>query len=219
MKKARILSLILLIPVLCRGAGPAQGQDPETRAASEAPAPAKPGAKVQFPLEVSFINHAVTMPFDGIVLSPLHPGFSLGTEYAWKEGRLGRLYQSFHSGYFYNEFNAKALFLQTEIGFRHTFRFGLFADVEAGVGYLHAFHPREIFRLNADGEFVKAKDGGKPAAIFSVALGVGYDFTRMLGRPVSVFLRFQPFIQTPYCPEDSIAPQSFVHFGVRFKLW
>ena len=181
--------------------------------------PAEAAAKTQFPIVISFINHAATLPFDGIVLSPLHPGFSLGTEYAWKEGRLGRLYQGFRAGYFYNEFIAKALFLLTEIGYRLTLRFGLFADVGVGIGYLHSFHPHEIFRLNDEGEFVKAKDSGKSAALFSVGLGIGFDFSRKLGWPVSAFIGFQPFIQTPYTVEESVLPQSFVHFGVRFKLW
>jgi len=35
-----------------------------------------PVAKEQFPLEVSFINHAVTMPFHGFILDPIHPGFN-----------------------------------------------------------------------------------------------------------------------------------------------
>ncbi len=184
-----------------------------------APPPAKASTTTQFPIELSFINQAITLPFDGIVLSPLHPGFSLGTEYAWKDGSWTRLFQGFHAGYFYNEFSAKALFFQTEIGFRLTLPFGLFGDVGAGVGYLHSFHPRAIFRMNADGGFAKAKDGGKSAALLSAALGIGFDFSRRLGWPVSVFIRFQPFLQTPYCVEESILPQSFVHFGVRFKLW
>ena len=202
MKKMLAMFMIFLLPNLCLSSPPAGA-----------------AAKKQFPIELSFINHAITMPFDRIVLSPLHPGFSLGTEYAWKVARLGRLFQGFHAGYFYNEFTAQAVFLQTEIGFRLTLRFGLFADVEAGIGYLHSFHPREIFRLNDEGEFVKAKDGGKSAALFSAGLGIGIDFSRKLGWPVSVFIRYQPFIQTPYTAEESILPQSFVHFGVRFKLW
>jgi hypothetical protein len=210
MKSKAILILFLAISILGFSRWRLEAQDDAAR---------KAATKMQFPLEISFINHAVTLPFDGIVLSPIHPGFSLGSEFAWKEGRLGRLFQNFQAGYFYNEFNAKGLFLQTGIGFRHTFRFNLFAEVQAGLGYLHSFHPRQIYEMGADGEWEKARNGGKSSAIFSVAFGIGYDFIRILGRHVSLFLRFQPFLQTPYCEEDSILPQSFMHFGIRFKLW
>lgn len=176
------------------------------------------GSRQQFPLELSFFNHAVTMPFDGIVLKPLHPGFSVGTEYAYTEGRLGKIYQSLHAGYYYNKYNAKAFFLETGVGYRYTAGFGLFGDLSLGLGYLHSFHPVEIFAMNAQGEYERVKDKGKSAFIFLGALGAGYDFSRKVGWPVSLFFRFQPFIQTPYGPMTSVLPQSLVCIGIRVQL-
>ena len=173
----------------------------------------------QFPLEASFVAHAVTMPFDGLRISPLHPGFTLGTEYIYSEGRLGRLFQSLRIGYFNHEFSAKALFLQTGLGYRYTIGFGLFADLDLGLGYIHSFHPSEIFAQNDMGEYEKVKDKGKPGLMISLALGLGYDFSNKLGWPICLFFRFQPFIQTPYSEETSVFPQSFVHFGLRVQLW
>ena len=176
-------------------------------------------SKKQFPLEVSFFNHAVTMPFAGIVLKPLHPGFSLGTEYGYAEGRIGRIYQSLHMGYYFNEYNARAFFFNTGIGYRYTFGFGLFGDISLGLGYLHSFHPTEIFAQNAQGEYEKVRDYGKASVIFLLGMGLGYDFSRKVGWPVSLFIRFQPYLQTPYNPESSIFPQSMVHVGIRVQLW
>jgi hypothetical protein len=178
-----------------------------------------PPNKWQFPLDLTFFNHAVAMPSDGIILSPLHPGFSLGTEYAYAEGRRGRLFQGLAAGYYYNKFNAKALFLQTSAGYRYTLGLGLFGDVAAGLGYLHSFHPRPIYGLNAQGEFERATDAGKGALMVLAAVGIGYDFRRKIGWPVSVFLRYQPYIQTPYNLESSVAPQMMFHFGIRVKFW
>lgn len=178
-----------------------------------------PLKKKQFPLEVSFINHAVTMPFDGIVLNPLHPGFSLGTEFVYSEGRVGRIFQSLHLGYYHNKYNARAFFLETEAGYRFTTGFGLFADLSLGLGYLHSFHPREIFEMNSRGEYEHVRDGGKGALIVMTSLGAGYDLSRKFGWPVSLFFRFQPYIQTPCNLETSILPQSWVHFGIRIQLW
>jgi len=175
--------------------------------------------KWQFPLELTFFNHAVSIPFEGIILSPLHPGFSVGTEYAYTEGRRGRLFQSLAGGYYYNKYIARALFLQTSAGYRYTLGFGLFGDITLGIGYLHSFHPRPIYGLNAQGEFEKAKDTGKAGFIALGALGIGYDFRRKVGWPVSVFLRYQPYIQTHYSLDSSIGPQAMVHFGIRVKFW
>ena len=81
MKKSLV---ILIFGLLWTGFGWSQDQ-------------AKTNSKQQFPLEASFIAHAVTMPFSGIILSPLHPGFTIGTEYAYSEGRFGRLFQLLHA--------------------------------------------------------------------------------------------------------------------------
>lgn len=206
MKKTGIvISLHLWIVLILVGSGLAQNKPSDT--------------KKQFPLELSFFNHAVTMPFDGIVMSPLHPGISIGTEYGYTEGRLGRIFQNLHVGYYHNKYNAKALFLKTEGGYRYTTGIGLFGEFSLGLGYLHSFHPREIFAMNAQGEYEQVKDKGKAAVIFLGALGIGYDFSCRVGWPVSLFIRFQPFIQTPYSIESSLLPQSMVHFGVRVQLW
>jgi len=195
----------LLILVILTGSGLAQDNPDEI--------------KKQFPLELSLFNHAVTMPFDGFIMSPLHPGFSIGTEYGYTQGRLGRIFQNLHAGYYYNKYNAKAFFLKTEVGYRYTAGFGLFGDLSLGLGYLHSFHPREIFGLNAQGEYEKVKDKGKSAVIFLASLGVGYDFSQKAGWPVSLFIRFQPYIQTPYNPEISAFPQSLIHIGIRAQIW
>ncbi len=184
-------------------------------AGQEAPSP----PKRQFPLEVTFFNHAASMPFEGIILSPLHPGFSVGTEYAYAEGRRGRFFQSLAGGYYYNEFIAKALFLQTSAGYRYTLGFGLLGDITLGIGYLHSFHPKPIFALNAQGDFERVKDTGRGAFIVLGALGLGYDFSRTAGWPVCVFLRYQPYLETNYSPDSSIGPQAMVHLGIRVKFW
>ena len=51
-------------------------------------------SKNQFPLEFSFLNHASSMPFNSTILKILHPGFSLGTEYIYKDGRSGDIFQN-----------------------------------------------------------------------------------------------------------------------------
>jgi hypothetical protein len=170
----------------------------------------------KIPIEISFINHAVSMPFDGIIIHPLHPGFSIGTEYSYTNLEKCMFYQALNGGYFYNKYVAKALFLQTETGFRYKFKPGFFADAGIGVGYLHSFHPaKEVFALNENGMYEEVRDFGKPAFIVSVCIGAGYDFNVKTRWPISGFLRYQPLIQMPYSKESNIYPHLMIHVGIR----
>ena len=86
-----------------------------------------------------------------------------------------------------------------------------------GLGYLHSFHPtKEVFAFNENGTFKEVRDFGKPAFTVSVGIGAGYDFKYILKWPISVFIRYQPFIQTPFSKESSIYPHLKQHMGIRF---
>ena len=175
--------------------------------------------KKQLPVEISFFNHAVSMPFDGIVLAPIHPGSSLGTEYSYTSWENGMVYQALSGGFFYNKYVAKAFFIQTETGYRYTFDFGLFADAGIGLGYLHSFHPaKEVFALNKNGVYEKVRDYGKPAFTLSVSIGAGYKFYKKTRWPVSIFLRYEPFIQTPFSKESNIYPHLIQLIGIRIFI-
>ena len=171
--------------------------------------------KKQFPLELSFFNHATSRPFNSTILHILHPGFSLGTEYVYWQGRSGKLYQNLNAGYYYNEYIAKALFLQTSAGYRYTTGFGLFGDATLGLGYHLSFHPGQVFKLNSEGEYESAKSPGRSALLVSASIGAGYDFSRKVGLPMSFFVRYQPFFQTPYNFRDSWLVQAMLHVGIR----
>ncbi len=173
----------------------------------------------KMPVEAAFINQAVGSPFDGTILDIVHPGFSLGTEIVWKDGRRGQLVQGIQAGYYFNKYDSKAVFLQTSFGFRYTLGFGLFGEIAPVLGYLRYFHPSDIWRLNAEGEYEKAKDSGKSALLISGELGLGFDFSRKLGWPVSVFLRYQPYLIAPDTPGEGTKWQAMLQAGIRVRIW
>jgi hypothetical protein len=178
-----------------------------------------PPAKKQFPLEAAFINQAVGSPFDGTILDIIHPGFSLGTEYIWKEGRRGALVQGIQAGYCFNKYDSKAVFLQSSFGYRYTLGFGLYGEVAPGLGYLRYFHPTDIWRLNSEGEYEKAKDKGKGALMISAAVGLGFDFSRKLGWPAAIFVRYQPYLIVPDTPDEGTKWQAMLQAGLRVHIW
>jgi hypothetical protein len=178
-----------------------------------------PSVKRKLPLEAAFINQAVGSPFDGTILRILHPGFSLGTEYIWIEGRHGAWVQGLQAGYYFNKYDSKAVFLQSSFGYRYTLGFGLFTEIGPALGYLRYFHPTDIWRLNAEGEYEKAKDIGRGALMISIMLGLGYDFSRKLGWPLAVFFRYQPYIIVPDTPDAGTKWQAMLEGGIRLRLW
>ena len=181
-------------------------------------------SKHQFPIELTFINQAVSddmdsIPFIGKIMEILHPGFSLGTEYAYLQNLNHRIFQNIQAGYYFNEYAARAIFFQTGLGYRYSLRFGLFADVSVNLGYLHSFHPVEVWKLNNQGEYELAEDKGRGAMTIGLAFGLGYDFNPALGWPVSLFVRYQPYGQTRYSAFDSWLLQAWLQFGIRVQIW
>ncbi|MBM3312197.1 MAG: hypothetical protein FJY80_11895 [Candidatus Aminicenantes bacterium] len=176
-------------------------------------------AKKQFPLEGTFINHAVGPPFDGSILEIVHPGFSLGTEYVWKEGRWGALVQGLRAGYYHNKYDSRAFFLLSSIGYRFTLGFGLFAEAAPALGYIRLYHPTDIWRLNAQGEYEKAKDKGKSDLMLSTEIGLGFDFKRKWGWPLVAFLRYQFFIHLSDTPAPDTHWLAMLQAGVKVFIW
>lgn len=172
----------------------------------------------KFPLIVSFIKHSTNYFFKGAITDPLHPGFLMGTEFTYAKGKLGKIYQTLNSGYFYDKYVAKGLMFFSEFGYRYTMKFGLFVDALIGGGYLRYWHPQEIFALNSAGSYERVKDKGRGAAMISTAMGFGYSFSEKLGWPIDFFLRYQLFIQTSYSKESSLRPHQLVHIGIRYKF-
>lgn len=171
-----------------------------------------------FVLEACFINQAVGSPFDGTILRIVHPGFSLGTELILKDGRRWQWVGGVRAGYYFNRYNSRALFLLPSIGLRFTLPFGLFAEAGPGLGYLHSFHPGEIWRLNGEGEYEKARDAGKPALMIAGGAGLGFDFSSKAGWPLAVFVRYQSYIQVPDTPQEGTLWQALLQAGARVSF-
>jgi len=205
--RARGITLLAVAAILfTRGAGSLRAED------------IRPVVR-QFPLEATFINQAVGSPFDGTILEILHPGFSLGTEYVWKAGLRGAWIQSLQAGYYFNQYDSKGVFIQTSFGYRYTLGFGLYAEAAPVLGYLRYFHPADIWRLNSDGEYEKAKDTGRGALMISAMVSLGFDFSRKWGWPVTVFLRYQPYLIAPDTPDEGSKWQAMLQAGIRVHLW
>ena len=170
------------------------------------------------PLDVAFGNFSVGMPFTDIFIRKFYPMATIGTEFYYRNKTHSQIYQTAKLGGFYNKYSTSAIIAITEIGYRYSFGFGLFADANLGVGYSHLFRPNAIFKLNSNGEYEQVRDWGCPSLMANYALAIGYDCSAQLRKPVSVFLRYGNYIQLLYNPDIPCLFQNSFQIGVRFLI-
>ena len=170
----------------------------------------------ELPLNLSIGSHSFNLPYrQPFRTNPYYPSVIVGTEFIYRSGKRSKIYQSGNAGYFHNSSTGDGISLNSEFGFRYTLPFGLFADVSFGPGYLHRFHPRTIYKLNGNGEYVKATDTGKACFMGGFTNTIGYDLSTQLNLPISVFVRYQWFFQTPHFKDVLPGFHSIMQTGIR----
>ena len=178
-----------------------------------------PSSEKNYSLLLSFFNHSVSDITYKVIKPPLHPGFMAGAEITKKKDRAyQKMIYTFNLGYYHNKYNARTIFINGGLCSRYTAKFGVFADISGLAGYMHSFRPREIFRLNDNGEYEKSSDFGKPGLMLGFCIGLGYDFSEVTNLPFSIFCRYQQYFQLPYNDYILALPQSMFQVGVRMKL-
>ncbi len=167
----------------------------------------------EWPINVSVFNQQWAFPYyEPLKITPIHPGLEVGIS-CLKKDKLFCFPQSANLGYFYNTNAGSALFLQINQSIRFSPKCGFFADISLGVGYMHAFHPRDIYRKE-DGIYKKVTDFGKPSIMFSFAQTFGYDFSKKHQLPIAPFIKYQWFASSPYFDMIfPIRPNSLTHIG------
>jgi hypothetical protein len=170
------------------------------------------------PVDFAIGNFSVGMPFSGIFISKFYPLATLGTEFYYRTSEHSQIYQTARIGEYYNKYNTSAIFIHTEIGYRYTFGFGFFADANLGVGYAHLFRPNAIYKMNGSGDYEQVSDWGKPSCMADYSLSAGYDFSKKLQMPFSLFLRYGNYIQLFYNPDIPALPQNSFQIGTRFFI-
>jgi hypothetical protein len=170
------------------------------------------------PIDFSIGNFSVGMPFSKILIDRFYPLTKLGTEFYYRNRRNSQILQTAKLGGYYSKHNTSAFFVNTEIVYRYTFNFGLFADANLGVGYSHLFHPNAIFKSNENGEYEQIRDWGKPSMMANYLFSIGYNCSKRLKKNTSIFLCYGNYIQLFYNADIPALPQNSCQLGVRFLI-
>ena len=166
------------------------------------------------PLVICFGSNAHSLPFYKIIRTDIfNPAFSIGTEFSYLKRKHSEIYQSANLGGFYNKYSTRGMFINTDIAYRYTTNFGLFAGLGTGVGYLHAFHPAAIYEFDG-ADYQQKRDWGKPKIMIHLNLDLGYTFTKK--NDFSVFVRYKPYYFQ--YREGVPAINTSLQLGCRFKI-
>jgi hypothetical protein len=120
-------------------------------------------------LSVQFQNFA--LPFKDLGSNFTHVGIGLGTEVSFN-GKQNWV-QQVQAGYYFNNEAGNGFFTYTQTVYRPTIVDHFYAEVKAGIGWHHVFHPVDAF-VYENGN-INHVAGGKSQLIIPIGISLSYD--------------------------------------------
>jgi hypothetical protein len=176
------------------------------------------GQEKSIPISISFFNESTAIPFTRLVTIPVHPGLQVGTEFNYRAGEHSRLFQTVNIGYFYHQYLAQGIGINTELGYEYRLKSGLAFQGLFGVGYMHTFTTAEEF-IFSNGQYEQQADQGNARVTPSLSFDLGYYLRKTAINSPKIFVRYQSWAEYPYSP-DFIPVMTHInlHLGARFFI-
>lgn len=174
----------------------------------------------RLPIIVTYGNQDVAFGLQNL-FAAYNPSVALGTEIVYNKSQRHKIGQSAELGFIANETLGNKTSLSTAFFYRYCHRSGLFAGIELGLGLAQQYHPRQVYEYNAElRDYEKAKDTGISSLQAGYGLHLGYDFARNGDIPLSIFIKNNLVIQSPYLDLTTfpIMPQSITQLGLKIQL-
>lgn len=176
------------------------------------------GQNKPIPINISLFNESTALPFTKFITLPVHPGIQIGTELNYRMKENSRLFQTANICYFYHNYLAQGIGLNTEIGYEYRLESGLAFSGLFGIGYLHTFATTEEFTLS-DGKYVKKADKGNERFYPSLSIDLGYYLKKTDDSP-KLFVRYQSWAEYPYSPDFiPVMTHISLHIGAKFFIF
>jgi hypothetical protein len=171
-------------------------------------------------------NTQVDLPQAGLKMSYLgsvtYPGFKIGIEKPYKvivvekqrswgtKTILKERYWTLNLGYYHHPNFHDNLYLLAEWQMRRQKSNGWFFEFAPGLGYSRTFLSNTTYNVAENGTVSKVSAAGYNYAMFSIAGGFGYDFSKKMGTDLKAFFKPSILVMTPY--------NSFVYARPTFEL-
>jgi hypothetical protein len=175
------------------------------------------GQEKAIPINVSIFNESTAIPFTRFFATPIHPGIQLGAEYNYKNKEASRLFQTANICYFYHNYLAQGIGLNTEFGYEYRLSAGLSFTGLFGAGFMHTFATTEEFTFS-NGYYEKKADKGNARLYPSLAFDIGYYLKKIEKNSPEIFIRYQSWVEYPYSP-DFIPVMTHISFHVGAKFF
>lgn len=176
---------------------------------SQEPAPLREPA---FMVGISF--HAVSTPMSKPGNNFRNLGFKMGMELPWND--KDNLRQSVELGYYFNKFNGRSVYVHTDLVYRPKIAEGLHADIHLGPGLGYLLHPSQGMKIE-NGTWTKTTSARLFGQVHT-SLGLSYDDIRISLTKASPFVQYELIGIVGYNTGIPVFPNSFIHFGSKFKF-
>jgi hypothetical protein len=175
------------------------------------------GQEKAIPINISVFNESTAIPVTRFFTTPIHPGLQLGTEINYKVKEHSRLFQTGNICYFYHNYLAQGIAMNTELGYEYRLNSGFAFSVLLGVGYMHTFTTAEEFTLS-NGQYEKKTDLGNARFYPSLSIDIGFYLKKSILNSPKVFLRYQSWAEYPYSP-DFITVMTHINLQIGAKFF
>lgn len=167
-----------------------------------------------FPIVAGIQFHSLSLPAKDVSTSFSNVGFRLGTEVSFN-GKQNWV-QSFTIGGYRNKHAGNGAFAFTQTVYRPTVINNFYAEVKAGIGALHNYHPTDAFHQQ-NGEWIN--DGKKGKTMLTAPIGIGFGYNGFKnGMYFSPFISYEFWVLNKYNDDLDYLPSSVIQIGTRIHL-
>lgn len=171
------------------------------------------------PYELAISNNGTFMPGKGklgIWSTAIHPGIAIAKHFHWQASKKYYLFQTAKLGYFYHQLAQHGMQAYTELGLKYRFSGNWYLEPRLGAGYLLSIPAIQMFAWK-DGAYQKQSFKGRHQLMGGLTLNVGYNLPQQLNLPLSVFLGYQFWVQSPFVNKYvPVLPNNTVQLGVMY---
>ncbi len=173
------------------------------------------------PLTVAVLANATALPTNSKeIFTNLHPGLVVGTAFRYNQNTQNQLSQTVKVGYLYHRFVHHAVQLYSELEYKRMLKQKFNITGALGAGYVHLFSATEVFRRNDQGDYEAKPKWGRPQAMGSLALGLGYQVNQGTEKPIEIFARYQFLVQAPFVRQYvPVLPNTALHLGLSYPIF
>ena len=170
--------------------------------------------------QVEVGNMSLALPFGQLTrFDPYYPAAFVGAEHRWLDKRVVDVAQVARFGGFRHGLFGTSMMLGTDTMVRATTGFGLAPEGGLGITVSDQWRAREVLRWDDDdGTYAPSNDPGTLGVTLGFTIGLGLDLSELSGPPLTPYLAYRWFVQTPFLPALAVGPQGCTNIGIRWAF-